>query len=277
VHRHRQHHVHVVTLAPEDRMRRHVHGDVEIARRPAAETRIAFAGHADARAVGDARGDPYGYRLAPHFLADASAWFARARPLPAGAGAPRAASGKHHVPAHGTDGAGALAHMTWAGGRARTPAPFARAAHFAAGQRHLVRDPGERVLEAELQSEMQVGTAFGCFLRCAAIGEHFREQIAEGHRLVTAPGGKIESFEAAGPAAAPVVGAASARVVPRAAVGIHQRLVCLEDLPEAGFGHAVAGIDVRMKPPGEPPVGALDLRLRRAGRQSEHYIQVHTI
>ena len=49
------------------------------------------------------------------------------------------------------------------------------------------------------------------------------------------------------------------RVVAPPAIGIAQRLVRFGDLAELRRRHAVARVDVRMKPPRQPLVGALDL------------------
>ena len=96
----------------------------------------------------------------------------------------------------------------------------------------------------------------------AARGEHVGKQVAEGGGVVNAAAGEIEAFEPRRAPAPPADGRAG--VVAHPALRIDQRLVGLEDLAEARFRRPVTRIDVRVIPPGEAPVGSLDLRLARA-------------
>ena len=121
---------------------------------------------------------------------------------------------------------------------------------------------------------MEVDAALGGGPLFAARREDVREQIAEGGGVVGATTREVEPFE---PGRAAIAADADwgAGVVARPPLGIDQRLVGLENLAEAGFRRPVTRVDVRVKPPGEASVRALDLRLRRAVLETEDDVEVH--
>ena len=120
---------------------------------------------------------------------------------------------------------------------------------------------------------VKVGAALGAGLLLAACREHFGEEIAEGRRMIGSAAGEIEPLKTA---AAPVVGAERrAGIVVGAPLRIHQRFVRLEDLPEARFRRAVTRVDVRVIPPRETTVRALDVRLARVVFQPKDDVEIH--
>ena len=124
-----------------------------------------------------------------------------------------------------------------------------------------------RLVEAERERLVQIGAALGRRLCRAslALAQDVGEQIAEGGRRRAAdarPRSRTPRSRRVGRSA---VDAADAdRVVPPPPVRIAQRLVRLGDLPELRRRRAVTRIDVRVIPPRQPPVRALDVAQRRA-------------
>ena len=135
-------------------------------------------------------------------------------------------------PANGTR---ALAGETYAGADPRQPRPGACAAGVAPGHRDRAQHAGERILERQLEGLVEVGTTLGGARLFAPRRENLGEQIAERGGVFCAPRGEIEPLEAASAAFAPA--GWRSRVVPHAALGIHQRLVRLEDLAKPPCGH----------------------------------------
>src|SRR5712691_7716505 len=120
---------------------------------------------------------------------------------------------------------------------------------------------------------MEIGAPLGRGPLLAARREDFREEIAEGGRVVAAAAGEIEPLEAAG--AAIVSAERRTGIVAGATRRIDQGLVGLENLAEPRFSRAIARIDVGMKPARQAPVRALDLRLRRAVLETEDDVEIH--
>src|SRR5688500_15237481 len=117
------------------------------------------------------------------------------------------------------------------------------AARFAAIDRHSAGASREGLLEIELDVDVQVSALLGGRVLRNAVGEDFREQIAEGCGMIRPAHREIEALEAAGAA---LVGQirGTTRVVPGAAIWIDERFVRLENLPEARLGHAITRVDV---------------------------------
>ena len=122
---------------------------------------------------------------------------------------------------------------------------------------------------------MKIGAALRRGPLLAARREHFREEIAEGRRVIAAAAREVEPLEAGCPAI--VAGYRRTGVIAGAPLRIDQRFVGLENLPETCFGRPVTRIDVRVEPPREAPVGALDFRLRRAVLETEDDVKVHLL
>src|SRR5580765_4013541 len=87
----------IVPLAPVERMRGNLHGEVEIPRVAAAQPCISFSGYSNTVAVSDARRDPYLHGVGTRQLPDTAARFTRTRTLLAAAGASGTAAREHHV------------------------------------------------------------------------------------------------------------------------------------------------------------------------------------
>ena len=116
---------------------------------------------------------------------------------------------------------------------------------------------------------MQIGSALGRARPRTARAEHLGKQIAKRGRMVDAARREIESLEPAGAARVLRV-RHEPRVVARAPLRIHQRLVRLDDLTEAHFRRVIPGVHVRMKAPRQTPIRPLDVGLGGAVRQAEH-------
>src|SRR5687768_16023490 len=187
--------VKVVALAAQDRMRRHVDRDVQVARRATANAGVALAANAHAVAVGDARGNADGHRFRPRVLTGAPARLAGPRPLLPAAGTARTAAREHHVTADRADCPGALTEMAGAGADPRHAGPCAGAAVFAPRDGHLSLGPGQRVFEGQTHILVEIGAALLAGCARPALGEDFREQIAERRRVVDAARREIESLE----------------------------------------------------------------------------------
>ena len=69
---------------------------------------------------------------------------------------------------------------------------------------------------------------------------------------------------------------AQALVVAPAPIGIDERLVGRENLPEAIGGLAVTGIDVGVQPPGQASVRTLDLAHLSATFDAKHDVEIHS-
>ena len=123
---------------------------------------------------------------------------------------------------------------------------------------------------------MKVGAALLGRPLLATRREDFRKQVAKCRRGIGAAPREVEPFEARR-AALTASAHGRPRVVLRAPLGIDQRLVGLENLAEARFRRPVARIDIRVIPPGEAPVGALDLRLRRALLEAEDDVKIQCL
>ena len=143
--------------------------------------------------------------------------------------------------------------------------------------RHRLLPSTDCVLEGQGEMLMQIRAPLRDTLRRAGttLLEQFREQIAEGGRRGPARADrKIESLEAHRDlfrrSRRPAAG-----VVPPAPLRIAQRLVRFGDLPELHGGGSISGIDVRMMPPCEPLVRALDIGQRRTTLDSQKDVKIH--
>jgi hypothetical protein len=121
----------------------------------------------------------------------------------------------------------------------------------------------QRLFKGDVHLDVQIGATLWRRLPGAALGEHFREQIAEGRRVVDASRREVEPFEST-PRRGIVCVRRMSRVVAGAAGRIDQRLVGLEDLTESRRGCLITRIDIRVKPTRKTTVSPLDLGLTRA-------------
>ena len=177
--------------------------------------------------------------------------------------------------AHGADGTIPLTDLTRPAAHPRLAGARTGVTGLPPGHRDRSIHTGEGLLERELEFLVQVGAAFVRHTLSSALAQHLREEITERRRVVGAAGGKIETFK---PALRPCVARLDplTRVVARSTLRIDQRLVRVQDLPESRLRDAITRIDVRVKPARKTTVGALDVGLRRAMRQSQNDVQVHS-
>src|SRR6185503_16602536 len=229
-----------------------LHGDIEVAGLAAALSGVPLPGDADALAVGHTGRNAHRHRLGARLVPGSCARLARPRTLLAAAAAAGTAAREDHVAAHRPHRSRPLAHETRARADAGHAGAGAGAARLAARDRHGALRAVERGLERERERVVEVDAALGSGPLLAARREDLGEQIAKGRGVVAAAAGEVEPLEPA--RAAPVAaGDRRSRVVARAPLGIDQRLVGLENLPEAGFRRPVTRVDVRVIPPGEAP------------------------
>jgi len=272
VNRNRHGDVQIVAFTAVQRVWRHLHGDIEVTGLSAAQPRVPLAGHAHSVAIPNSSRDADLHGFGSRDLAGAGTWLAHARPLLAGSTATGTTAGKHHVTPNRAHRPGALAHETRAGVHASHPDPRTGPARLSPRDGHCPVRAVERLVKRQRQRLMQIDATLGRGPAVAASGEDFSEQVAEGGRVITRETRKIESFEAARRV---VTALRRAGVVPGTPLRIDQRLVRLEDLPEASLGRPVAWIDIRVIPPSEPPVRALDFRFARTVLETEDDVEVH--
>ena len=153
----------------------------------------------------------------------------------------------------------------------------ARAAGVAPDERHARLGPAHRLLEAERHRRVQVGAVHARLGRARPRCRESRRRT--GRRRSTPTARSPTATEKSNPSNPNVAGPAehgrrhAERVVLAPALRIGEDLVRLGDRPEPHGGRAVARVDVRVIPPRQPPVRALDLvklcvaRARRAGRR----------
>ena len=180
-------------------------------------------------------------------------------------------------PRDGLDDAAAVAVQAAAVGRVQPPGAGARPAPLLTEHGRLPLAAAHRLLEAERQRLVQIRAAFRrpFVPRLLALAQDVGEQIAEGGRRRAADAHReVEPLE---PDAGRLGrdGRDAHRVVPPPPVGIAERLVRFGDLAELRRGRAVTRIDVRVIPPGQPLVRALDVALRRGPLHAEEHVIVH--
>jgi hypothetical protein len=137
--------------------------------------------------------------------------------------------------------------------------------------------PRHRVREADRDRLMKIDAALGLALRVPHLPlvQHVSEQISESRRLRAVHADReIKSFEAEG-GSFTGLRRSTGRIVAPASIRIAQRLVSFGNLAELRRRHAVAGVDVRMKPPRETLVSSLDVGKRCASLQPEDDVEVH--
>ena len=278
MHRDGNGHVEIISFPPKDRVRLHLDGDVEITVLAAAASDVSLARHADPRVVRQARRQADGERLGAHLHLLAAAGRAACLPEVSRSAAVRARLREHHMPARRLHHARTVA-LHAARLVDRQPShTLAGAAVFLPRHGHRALAAADRLLEGDAHRLMQVDATLRRTFRAprVALLEHVREQIAE-RRCVGAvhADGEVEPFEAERGTTWPLVHCAGG-VVTTAPIRIDERLVSLRDLPELRFSLVVARIDIRMVPPRQPLVRALDVGDRCAALNAEDDVEVHT-
>ena len=130
-----------------------------------------------------------------------------------------------------------------------------------------------RVFKREFERIAQVGTALGAAAR-AATAEDVAEHIAEDVGKVGVTGtGAVKPAGRAGGSRRIDTGMTEL-VVGGAFLRVRQNLVGLFRFLELGLGGLVARIAVGVELHGKPPVGLLDLGLRRVARDPERFVVV---
>ena len=265
----------VVALALEDRRRRDVGDDVQVAGRPAVAARLALARQPDPRALAHARGDVHLVVLDRLLLAGAMAGRARVLDDRARSVAARARLGDREEPlALGLDPA-ALAL------RADLRRRAGLGARAAAGRTRLRRRDaqrdlraGDRLLEGDRDRRLQVGAALGARTGRAAAGAPARAGTARGATAAAAEqvgedvleATEVARGEPAGRAARAATAAHpehAAAVELLALLGVADDVVGRLDLLEALLGLGVARVVVRVVLADELAVRLLDLLLGR--------------
>src|SRR5678815_904369 len=256
-------------------MWRHVDTHIQVSWRSTADAGIAFSLYPDPLSIRDTLGDANTHGLRTILLPDACAPLTGSRPLFARAATRCAAPREDHVAAHRADGTIPLTDLTGPGTHPRLTGARTGATGLPPGHCDRSIHTAEGLLERELKFLVQVGAAFVRHTLASALAQPFREEITERRRVVGAAGGKIEPFK---PALRPCLAWLEplTRVVARSTLRIDQRLVGVQDLPEPRLRDAIARIDVRVKPARKTTVGALDVGLRRAMRQSQDDVQIHS-
>ena len=260
--------VKVIPRTDERLVRLDFHGEIEIAHAAPPLARVSFFRHADPGAVAHARGNPDRHRLAAHLDAEAAAPPARRLLQPPRTAARVAALREHHAAAARSDDAAALAALAPRLDDVQRSGTAARLTRVAARQGDLTLRPAHRLLERQRHRGVQVGAAHGLRrVRLLPLREDFGEQIAEGRGIgVGHSTREIEPLELHGDRCRH--GGERAGVVPQPPLGIAQCLVGARDLLEARFRLVVTRIDVRVKLPRQPLVGALDLDQGRRPRDA---------
>ena len=207
-------------------------------------------------------GTVIGQRLGPYPRPVAAAGMAPRFRLAAGTAAQGTRLGEHHVPARRLHDARAVTLRAPALLHLEVTGAAAGAAVLVTGDRQLPLAAPHRVFEAEIDRLMQIGAAQRLGFRAAllALPQHVSEEVAEGRRRRSADaGGEVEPFKTERGRLHSRPGRAHG-VVPPPAIGIAERLVRFRDLTELRRRRAVAWVDVRVEPPRQTPVRALDHR-----------------
>src|SRR5688572_8664101 len=238
----------VVAVAAERGMGSDVHGQIQVARRTAADAGVSLPRHANAFSVADTGWNLHGYRLGARLLSGPTTAIARPRTLLPRPDACRAAPREDHVPAHGPDGAAALTLRALAGTDPRQSRSRAAAAAFPTRDGRCPFRSRQGVGEGDMDLLVQIRATLLGPAAAAAFGEHLRKEVPERRRMIGAARREVEPFEAA-PRAIVAGLESQTGVVARPPLRIHQDFVGVQDLPEARFRHAVTRIDVRMEPP----------------------------
>ena len=171
----------VVAVAAEKGVRLHADRDVEIARRSAHSSGVAFAGHAQARAGLSARRDAnldhFGLRQAAVAMAG-GADIAQA----ALAVAARAGEAEFHRARHLRDVAGAIALRTNGGGAAHGAGAVAGLANLLARDIEAHLRAADGLPEVDVQPVFQIRALFRTAARllAALVAEELAEDVAEG-------------------------------------------------------------------------------------------------
>ena len=260
----------VVSIALENLVRRNRDEDVEIARRPAIHTRLAFAGETDARAFLDTgRNADRERTLFLHMTRTAAA----------AAGIADGAARAPTIGAGALDGEEALLRADFAAAGTRR-ALLGLGARLGAGARAgFARDRGVdanlftfaaiSVFQGDFEIVAQVAAAVlpPCPLATHEFAEQIVEHIGEG-------GGEIEA-ETVGALPPPVLECGMAvAIVSRALLIVLQDFISFRDFLEADLGAVIAVIAVGMMFLGKLAIGALDLFDRGAFRTSQNFVVI---
>ena len=291
-HRDRNHRIEIVAAPLEEWMRLDLHHDVQIARRPAVQSRIAAPRNAHARAGLRAGRNAHVQRFHARHAAFAAAIPAH-RTQTSRAAAARASNLKTHLAAH-------LRHLPRAAARganffiARLHArAVAHAAHVQPRDAQLLHRAAHRFGKRDLDLKFQVAARLALvgLARRVLAAKYLAEEIAEARSASAARAASTAKIESAEiemnvfrrPAAAVTISSARRRssalprrvetelVVHLAFLGVRKNFVGFLNLLEFFFGGFVAGIQVRM-------IFAREFSVRRAnflhGSVARHAQQV---
>ena len=297
---HRHLHFNIVALAHKQGVLFHSNRDVEVTRRAAHRSGIAFARDPQTAAVSGARGDAHLHLLRPHH-----APFALATRTGIRQAAFSLATGTRHVEAHGTRH---LRHFARAGA-VRTGAAARSTATSGTGFAGLVTVDGQpdlgsfdRLPEIDVEGVFEVRTTFGHAFGLAA-AEEGREKVLESAVGVLVSPGKAAAAKISATRASPaaffeieaakvkarrratasrptraacanIVGIEAVRVVDLALLGVVQHVIGFLDALETVFGVFVPGVQIRVILARQLAIGLTDLVIRGGAGDAQQFVIV---